>query len=263
MKNKNLQFRKSLLVFAVITALTFFACNSDDRPTSSNTTFQFSNDWDGVDISTSDIENTVFTNANGENITITRLRYIISDITFTKPNGDTQVIEGYKLVDVTNGDLQYTINSQIETGTYSNVSFTYGLKDEDNITGIYTDLNAAVFNVPLAALGGGYHYMQFDGKYSNNTVSDAPFNYHHIRAVNPGMNPTFPNQPTFINVDLGPITITNNTTIEVKANIAEWFKNPNTWDLNVLNQVLMPNADAQLLMNQNGQNVFSLGTITD
>ncbi len=262
MKKKNLQFGKTLIAFTLITLVTFLACDSDDKPTNVTTTFQFSNDWDGITISTSDIENTLFTNENGEDITITRLRYIISDITFTKSNGDTQIIEGYKLVDVTNGDLQYTLDTQIETGTY-NVSFTYGLKDEDNLTGIYNDLNAAVFNVPLASLGGGYHYMQFDGKYSNETVTDAPFNYHNIRAVNPGATPTFPDQPTIINVNLGPVTITKNTTIEVKANIAEWFKNPNTWDLNILNQVLMPNSEAQLLMNQNGQNVFSLGTITE
>jgi hypothetical protein len=114
----------------------------------------------------------------------------------------------------------------------------------------------------MAALGGGYHYMQFDGKYTNTTVTDAPFNYHNIRAVNPGMTPTFPDQETFITVDLGAMTITDDVTIEVKSNISEWFKTPNTWDLNTLNQVLMPNPNAQLLMNQNGQNVFSLGTVT-
>ena len=42
-------------------------------------------------------------------------------------------------------------------------------------------------------------------------------------------------------------------------NIAEWFKNPNIWDLNQRNTVLMPNFEAQLLMSQNGKSVFSLG----
>jgi hypothetical protein len=46
-------------------------------------------------------------------------------------------------------------------------------------------------------------------------------------------------------------------------NIAEWFKNPNTWDLNVLNTVLMPNFDAQILMHQNGKSVFSLGAVQE
>jgi hypothetical protein len=44
-------------------------------------------------------------------------------------------------------------------------------------------------------------------------------------------------------------------------NIAEWFKNPNTWDLNELNTVLMPNFEAQKMMSENGRSVFSLGDI--
>ena len=32
-------------------------------------------------------------------------------------------------------------------------------------------------------LGGGYHYMQFDGKYKDTNNQDANFNYHVIRAV--------------------------------------------------------------------------------
>jgi len=45
-------------------------------------------------------------------------------------------------------------------------------------------------------------------------------------------------------------------------NIAEWFKNPYTWDLNELNTVLMPNFEAQLLMSQNGKSVFSRGELS-
>ena len=44
-------------------------------------------------------------------------------------------------------------------------------------------------------------------------------------------------------------------------NIAEWFKNPNLWDLNIYNQMLMPNSTAQIMMYENGQNVFSLGEV--
>jgi hypothetical protein len=63
-------------------------------------------------------------------------------------------------------------------------------------------------------------------------------------------------------VDLGTVDIITGTSIEVKMNVAEWFKNPNQWDLNVLFTVLMPNFDAQLMMNENGQNVFSRGAIS-
>jgi hypothetical protein len=53
--------------------------------------------------------------------------------------------------------------------------------------------------------------------------------------------------------------ITSDITIEIKMNIAEWFKNPNTWNLNELNTILMPNFEAQKMMSANGKSVFSLG----
>jgi hypothetical protein len=53
--------------------------------------------------------------------------------------------------------------------------------------------------------------------------------------------------------------ITSDITIEIKMNIAEWFKNPKTWNLNELNTILMPNFEAQKMMSANGKSVFSLG----
>jgi hypothetical protein len=58
-------------------------------------------------------------------------------------------------------------------------------------------------------------------------------------------------------VDLGAITIETAVEINVVMHIEEWFKTPYSWDLNVYNQMLMPNSEAQILMYQNGQNVFS------
>ena len=103
--------------------------------------------------------------------------------------------------------------------------------------------------------------MQFDGKYKDTNNLDANFNYHAIRAVNRSDPNNLIFEDTSFLVDFGSVTITNNATIEIKMNIAEWFKNPNTWDLNQLNTVLMPNFEAQKLISANGKSVFSLGDI--
>ncbi|WP_452596622.1 MbnP family protein [Pontimicrobium sp. MEBiC01747] len=256
---------KKIFILLIAAAISFTSCgedNDDNIKASAKTSLRFSHNWDGTSITNADFENTEYTNANGEVLTITRLRYLISNVTFTKTNGEKIVINGHNLIDVTNNNrLTYNLDTNIPTGTYTNVSFTFGFNNEDNAEN-YTDLNSENFNVP-AMMGGGYHYMQFDGKFTNASNTEQGFNYHAIRAVdNPGMNPTFP-QDTFFNVDLGAVSITNDATIEVKANLAEWFKNPNTWDLNVLNQMLMPNSAAQIMMNANGKNgVFTLGEIT-
>jgi hypothetical protein len=250
----------TLLIFSLVI---LFGCNSDsdDAVESTNITMAFSHYWNDTPITTSDFNTLNYTNAHGELLSIERLRYLISDIEFTKMDGQTILLEGYNLVDVTNQtNLSYTPNQEISTGTYSNVSFVFGLINEKNTDGTYNDLNAASWNVP-AMLGGGYHYMQLDGKFINSNNEAQGYNYHAIRAAdNAGANPTFP-QDTFFEVNLGAITVGTNEEINVTMHIEEWFKNPNTWDLNIYNQMLMPNSAAQILMFENGQNVFTLESI--
>ena len=241
--------------------MSLLSCNSDDEIKTLNVTLNFSHSWDGTHVTNADFNTIKFINDNGEQLSIERLRYLISDIKFEKSNGETTIIEAHNLADVTNNqNLSFSPSATIPQGTYSKVSFIFGFTNEKNITAAYQDLNSANFGVP-AMLGGGYHYMQMDGKFLNSSNVEQGYNYHAIRAAdNPGANPTFP-QDTFFEVNLGSATISNNATFNIEMNIAEWFKNPNTWNLNVLNQMLMPNSAAQIMMHANGHNVFSLKSI--
>ena len=247
----------TLLAFSFVI---LFGCNSDadDVAPPVNITIAFSHYWGNAPISNSEFNTLNYTNAHGELLSIESLRYLISDIKFTKTDGQTILLDGYNLVDVTNQtNLSFTPNEKIAAGTYSNLSFIFGLINEKNTDGTYNDLNTASWNVP-GMLGGGYHYMQLDGKFINSNNEVQGYNYHAIRAANnAGTNPTFP-QDTFFRVDLGTITIGADIEINVAMHIEEWFKNPNTWDLNVYNQMLMPNSAAQILMYENGQSVFTL-----
>lgn len=244
--------------------LCFNSCSDDNNDSEKQNvaaTFKFTHDWIGQAVTNADFNSIQYTNEHGETLSIERLRYLISDITFTSTNGETIELDGYNLIDVTNNNgLIYSLDTPIPVGNYPNVSFTFGFDNEDNAEN-YLDLNSASFNVP-EMLGGGYHYMQFDGKYLDPSSAEQNFNYHAIRAVdNPGPNPSFP-QDTFFTVNLGAVSIINDIEIEVSADLNEWFKSPNVWDLNSLNQMLMPNSSAQIMMYENGQTVFTLGTVT-
>ena len=235
--------------------------DNDDNTILINTTFNFSHNWDGTTVTNTNFNTIQYTNANGEQLSITKLRYLISKITFQKSNGEKIILDGYNLVDATNNsNLSFTSTSTIPLGDYSHVYFTLGFDNDDNYNNNYQDLNSASWSVP-AMHGGGYHYMQLEGKFIDNTATETGYAYHAIRAVdNSGATQVF--QDTFFEVDLGTVTITNNATFNIEMNIAEWFKNPNTWDLNVLNNMLMPNFNAQIMMFENGQNVFSLKSVT-
>lgn len=257
---------KNFALIALIAILAISCKNDDDSSNPVNVTFNFTHNWDGRAIENSDFEITEYSNLHGEVLTISKIVYLISDITFTSSTGDIYDAGDFNLVNVRQGvNLTFTPNIQIPPGNYT-VSFTFGLDDEDNIDGAYPELNATIegpWGVPLP-LGGGYHYMRMEGKYTD-PASPAPevgFAYHTIRANDMSTTP-LTLQDTSFEVDLGQVTISNNTNIEIKMNAAEWFKNPNLWDLNVLFTSLMPNFSAQVMMYQNGkQGVFSLGTVT-
>ena len=244
------------IAWLLILSVVFAACNSDDdsAPQTVNATLTFNHTWDGTEIENSDFDVTLFTNANGEQLNITRLRYLISNVTFTDANGNAFTAGHYNLVDVREGTgFSYQPDLNFPEGTYT-VSFRFGFNDEDNQDGAYVDLNSAEWNVP-AMLGGGYHYMQMDGTYINTEGEVMPYNFHTIRAAQPDMpNPPSELTDTSFEVVLGQYNIElNGGVIEVEMNVAEWFKNPNQWDLNVLDTPLMPNYDAQIMMMENGE----------
>jgi len=251
-------------LFLNFVAIILFGCNTDlkDNPTQSTLSIKFVHHWDGIQLTNSDFNLFNYTNSYGTVLSIERLRYLISDLVLTKNNGQTVVLEGYRLVDLSNeNSLEYMPIDLIETGAYSNISFVFGFTNEKNTNGGYTDLNSESWNVP-SILGGGYHFMQMDGKFLTADNEEQGYNYHAIRAAdNPGETPSFP-QDTFFRVDLGAVTVRGDAEVNIAMNIAEWFKNPNSWNLNEYNQMLMPNSEAQIMIYENGQNVFTL-TLND
>jgi len=228
----------------LFTCLLLVSCSEDDGDTVTQikTTFNFTHNWDGTQVTNADFNTIQYTNANGEELSIEKLRYLISKITFQKSNGDTFIFDDYNLVDVTNNtNLSFSSTTTIPTGNYTKVSFIFGFNNDDNYNNNYTNLNSASWSVP-AMLGGGYHYMQLEGKFINNATAETGYAYHAIQAVdNSSATQIFEN--TFFEVNLGTVVITNDAIFNIKMNIAEWFKNPNTWDLNALNNMLMPNYD--------------------
>ncbi|GAB7255790.1 MbnP family protein [Polaribacter sp. OB-PA-B3] len=245
------------ITFTLLISILFFTNCKDDKdccvfPENITTTINFTHNWNGKEITNQELNELKFTTENGEKISIERLRYLISNLSLVGSNNQF-------LIDFGENYGSSISVTDISPGTY-NLKFTFGLQDKDNKDGEYQLLNSVNFNVP-AMLGGGYHYMQFDGKFLNNNDEETGFNFHAIRAV----DRTNPNdlkfEDTSFEVDLGSIKIVKNTTVEVKMNVAEWFKNPNTWNLNELNTVLMPNFEAQKMISANGKSVFTLGKI--
>jgi len=246
------------IVFLLAISFAFISCNSDDDSTPVNVdlVLNFTQNWDDTNVRSSDIDNTVYTNEMGHELKIARLRYLVSNISLTHSDGTVYNVSDYNLIDLSDSSsLTYDTGMQIPAGAYT-VSFVHGFNEADNIDAEYTDLNTAGWNWPKM-LGGGYHFMQFDGMYDVNTATSMPFNYHNGTArVSPGVF-----EQNFANIaPQNTINISATSVVEIQMNISEWFKNPYTWDLDVYNTPLMPNYDAQKLMQDNVATVYSVTT---
>lgn len=268
------------IALLICAAVLFASCGNDDdttqAPEDTSVDFRFTQNWDGEEINNADYETTIYVNANGEEMTLSKVNYLISDITFTAiSDGTVYQAEDYNLVLAREGEnINFTPNIEIPEGDY-NVSFTFGFDDEDNDReGGYLDLNSAdgTWNVP-APLGGGYHYQRIEGTYINAASETTNFQFHTVRAnkhetLPPGPGTLIELTDTSFIVELGAVSIEENTEIEVKADIAQWFTSPLNWDLNQHFQVLMPKYERQIEMRDNGSTanasigVFSLGTVT-
>ncbi len=249
-----------LLAAGVIFSLSGILTSCDDDPELQGTevTFRFSHNFDGVEVDNSTFNQFNYINENEDTLSISRLRYLISDIMITEAGGDVHSIEGYQLVDVTAGTgLTLSVTDDLPQATYTGLSFTFGFDEADNLDNAYPDLNVATWNWPVT-LGGGYHFMQMEGMFIKEGINTS-YAYHHGTAmVSEGVF-----EQNYFETELGGFTLDKQfAEIEIQMDISEWYKDPNPWDLSVYNMMLMPNYNAQKMMQANGATVFHLGAVS-
>lgn len=216
--------------------------------------------YDGAAVMPADFNDLKYTNDMGTTHSITKIQYLVSDFVLYKADGDSIVVEGYNFVDFDNTNsfaYSFPDDVHIPYGDYTGIGFTWGFDEADNTDGAYADLNAASWSWP-AMIGGGYHFMKFEGKFIDSNTDTTAFAYHHGTASNNGTH-----EANHFYVQLNQaFTLSADASISIDMNFAEWFKNPNQWDLDSMHAMLMPNYNAQIKMNQNGRSVFSFGTVT-
>lgn len=254
--------KKVFLLFLLLSITTSCAEDNDDNALPNiSVDFKFTHTWDDTPIDNTTLSSTTLTNENGETMTITRMRYLISRIELVDINGNSYSFSGYKFTDLSDtSSYDFSdANTSIPQGTYS-LKFIWGFNEQDNMDGAYLDLNSASWNWP-EMLGGGYHFLQLDGMYNVDT-NPSPYNFHNGTA-RVSTNPNVFEQ-NFAEIEFSQdLVLSKNATVEVVMDISEFFKNPHTWNLNELDTPLMPNYQAQKMMQANVETVFSIGEIIE
>ena len=121
--------------------LPFFGCesdNDDNEIAKTSINFTFVHKWGETIVTNEDFNTIQFTNAFGNELSIERLRYLISKIKLTASTGEVITLDEYTLVDLEDPNtLNFTSTQKVNIGAYTKVSFIFGFTNEDNIDGTY------------------------------------------------------------------------------------------------------------------------------
>lgn len=265
--------KKTLIALSAL-ILILSSCKKEEEPMTSKTqeptdvNFVFKQYYGSQEVTAADFGTTQYTNAKGTMHTISKLQYLISNITLHKSDGNEVNLGGYNFIDVEKPNSRfYTPSVSVPEGSYTGVSVTFGFDGNDNVSGAYKDLNAASWSWPMM-IGGGYHFMKFEGMFLDNTTSMKGFAYHMGTASKMNPDGTRTHEENHFRVRLWDfnggfqVKAGERMTIDINMDLSEWFTNPVVWDLDQYHMMLMPNYTAQKMMLQNGPSTLSLGMVS-
>lgn len=244
---------------ALVALLTLLACGDDPDPgvtAQTTVTIDFEHFVDGAPVTLG--SETPYTNAAGNSFGVTLLRYFISDVVLHLEGGDTIAVPGAHYVDHDDpATRSYVLDVEVPAERLASVSFVMGLPPALNVSGAYSTGPEALMEWP-EMMGGGYHFMKFEGRYIND--ASEPFNF---RAHTGGLHDV--DYSFDVVLDAGNRLLPEGAaTLTVVMNLEQWFTAPHEWDLNDYFTAAMPgimaNAAAQESLQDNGATVFSLET---
>ncbi len=247
-----MSFKNFPLVLAlvlIILSSSISSCKKDDnKPPKEFTSYlRFNHEVDGLSV---EYDTLKYTNAYGNIFSIETIRYFISNIEFAKADGETIAIDEVIYVDPREPgyDLK-KYDTEFPNGTYTELRFTFGLDSDMNKTGAFPDFPETAMEWPIP-MGGGYHYMKLEGKYLHEK-SYNHFNFH--------TGPLDGNQNYFQVAVPMDLAIEDKTfDVSLTMEIQNWFKNPNTFDLDAIFGGMMGDQEKQELVKANGHDVFKV-----
>lgn len=251
------------------------AADEDDGSCEYGIEVRFEHEVDGSPLRFNDRD---YVNANGDTFRVERLRYLISDLVLHREGASDLRAEGYHLVriapnnsitygnDPSNPSLSWSPPLEVPSGSYEGLSFTFGFSSEDDLSGAYESLNQANWAWP-DMLGGGYHYLQFEGEYDSNATTRPVFNMHMGKARDSsGSNVSYLNNHFHVEWDRSFSIDGDGAGLTFVMDLKKWFAPPPAsldngngaiWNLKERPKAVMPDYGSQRVLNANGRNVFS------
>lgn len=192
----------------------------------------------------------LYTNEAGNKYEVSRLEYYLSDFKFKKANGSwyTPTFEPV-LINGSVSDQTFLLKN-VPMDSYYGFSFMIGLNEEWNKTGSLEN-NLDNYNMAWPdVIGGGYHFMKFEGNYLDLTDEVRGFTVH---LGNNGMQSV----NEFDGLDFTVSDFEKNNFL-LTMNLNEWFESPNLFDFNKDGNYTMAIDTLMKKVSDNGRNCIKI-----
>ncbi len=203
------------------------------------------------------------------NYRVEKLTYYLSDFKLKKDNGEEVSLSTIALIDAVAGTvmLESDLSPQstmaiafngIPSGTYTGISFRFGIQDAENQEGALPNLTEHINMIWPEPIGGGYHFMKFEGQYDDGQGGEQGFAVHTGRLTNSVDDVSYDipfsmdfSQPLNIGEGQSP-------SITLAYDADKWFGSPNSNIINQYPRMIMGIHEAQELYRANANNLITL-----
>jgi len=251
--------RLSKLLFLLIICILFISCNNHEKNGSLEICFTHTIDENPIQFN-----QLIYTNKAGNQYQVNEVKFFISRLFLMDISGKSIEIKQNNGIYYVDCSLEKTLHwkiNEVPQKKYAAVSFVFGLDEKDNKSNRFVNPPESNFSWP-DVLGGGYHYMQINGKFKNKNGDLQNMNIHtgigQLRDENNEITQFVHNYfvvtlPVNFSVDENKIT-----QLTLNMEIQRWFDTPNLYNFEDFGTGIMQNQLAQYLLKENGNNVFDV-----
>ena len=260
----NVETRLIASLQGILFLLLFLCCSMGcKKPTpTGHLQINFATEVDGIPIHYDIVD---YVNDAGNQYEVNEVRYFISHVTLTKSDGTQVSISDGKGIHYYDSDLSQThnwlIDDDLPIGEYKTISFVFGLDEVQNVTGFFVNPPETNMAWPVP-IGGGYHYMQINGKWMNASETLTPFCLHTGigQTYQDGEITGFVQNFFAVTLPISSFEIKDSETssMTLSMNVNNWFRDPHVYDFNEWGGAIMQNQAAQEVLKANGKNVFTV-----
>ena len=249
----------SIFFILIVSIFLAASCNKDEK---GSVEIVFTHTVDAAPVQFNEL---IYANAAGNQYQINEIKYFISKVIFVDEKEKSVTIlqnNGIHYVDCSLAKTLHWICDEIPYGRYTSVSFVFGLDENDNKSNRFVNPPECNFSWP-EHLGGGYHYMQINGKFLNEDGSIQNINVHT------GIGQLYNDDNEIIKLTHNYFTVTLPVDVNINEDallnilplnmeIQRWFDTPNLFNFNDFGTHIMQNQHAQELLKENGRDVFDV-----